>query len=48
LMLNLGGATGTVFGIWMLVGFLIYFGYSRRHSRVGTMSDAAYRESLDA
>ncbi|GAA1813005.1 amino acid permease [Brevibacterium celere] len=48
LMLNLGGVTWAVFGIWMLVGALIYFGYSRRHSRVGAMSEQDYRTSLDA
>ncbi|MCM1011448.1 MULTISPECIES: amino acid permease [unclassified Brevibacterium] len=48
LMLNLGGVTWAVFGIWMLVGALIYFGYSRRHSRVGAMSEQDYRTSLNA
>jgi APA family basic amino acid/polyamine antiporter len=34
LMLNLPGETWVRFGIWMLVGFVVYFGYSRRHSRL--------------
>jgi APA family basic amino acid/polyamine antiporter len=34
LMLNLPAATWLRFGIWMVVGFLLYFAYSARHSRV--------------
>jgi APA family basic amino acid/polyamine antiporter len=34
LMLNLPGQTWVRFVIWMLVGFVIYFGYSRSHSRL--------------
>lgn len=48
LMINLGGTTWAVFGLWMLVGFVIYFAYSRRHSRVGALSDTEYRTSVDA
>jgi basic amino acid/polyamine antiporter, APA family len=35
LMLNLQTTTWERFGIWMLIGFIVYFGYSIRHSRVG-------------
>ncbi len=35
LMLNLIGETWVRFLIWMLVGMVVYFGYSRSHSRVG-------------
>ncbi|WP_413333570.1 amino acid permease [Brevibacterium sp. GP-SGM9] len=47
LMVNLGGTTWAVFGLWMVVGALIYFGYSRRHSRVGALSESDYRSSVD-
>lgn len=46
LMANLGGTTWAVFGLWMVIGFIIYFTYSRRHSRVGAMSDTDYRTSI--
>ncbi|MFC4784811.1 amino acid permease [Nocardioides sp. MAHUQ-72] len=35
LMLNLTGETWVRFLIWMLIGFVVYFGYGARHSRVG-------------
>jgi basic amino acid/polyamine antiporter, APA family len=35
LMLNLKGETWERFGIWMVVGFVVYFLYGRKHSRVG-------------
>ena len=35
LMLNLTGETWVRFLIWMVIGFVVYFGYSRRHSRLG-------------
>jgi basic amino acid/polyamine antiporter, APA family len=44
LMLNLGADTWVVFGLWMLVGLAVYFGYGRRHSRVAALSHEEYRE----
>jgi len=35
LMLNLEAATWLRFGVWMALGLVVYFSYSRRHSRVG-------------
>ena len=35
LMLNLKGETWVRFLIWMAIGFVVYFAYSRRHSRLG-------------
>jgi basic amino acid/polyamine antiporter, APA family len=34
LMLNLPAATWTRFFVWMAIGFIVYFGYSARHSRL--------------
>jgi APA family basic amino acid/polyamine antiporter len=34
LMLNLQGATWVRFLIWMALGLVVYFGYSRTHSRL--------------
>jgi APA family basic amino acid/polyamine antiporter len=34
LMLNLPAETWERFAIWMVIGIVVYFGYSRRHSRV--------------
>jgi APA family basic amino acid/polyamine antiporter len=36
LMLNLPGATWLRFVIWMAIGFVVYFAYSVRHSRLVT------------
>ncbi|MDN6666669.1 MAG: amino acid permease [Brevibacterium sp.] len=47
LMFNLGGTTWAVFGLWMLVGFVVYLTYSRAHSRVGALSSSDYRASLE-
>jgi APA family basic amino acid/polyamine antiporter len=40
LMLNLPSLTWVRFVIWMVIGFVVYFAYSRKHSRL-----AAPRES---
>lgn len=34
LMLNLPAETWVRFGIWMAIGFVVYFLYSRTHSRM--------------
>jgi APA family basic amino acid/polyamine antiporter len=34
MMLSLDGATWLVFGAWMVLGLLIYFGYGIRKSRL--------------
>jgi APA family basic amino acid/polyamine antiporter len=34
LMLNLQGVTWAAFVIWLLIGMVIYFGYSRRNSKL--------------
>jgi basic amino acid/polyamine antiporter, APA family len=44
LMANLGADTWLTFGVWMLVGAAIYFGYGRRNSKVAALSEQDYRE----
>jgi APA family basic amino acid/polyamine antiporter len=39
LMLNLPGETWLRFGIWMVVGVVLYFAYGRRNSRFNTPGD---------
>jgi basic amino acid/polyamine antiporter, APA family len=34
LMINLQPLTWVAFVVWLVIGMLIYFGYSRRHSRL--------------
>jgi len=36
LMLNLIGETWVRFVLWLLIGFVIYFAYGRRHSRLAS------------
>ena len=35
LMLNLTTLTWVRFGVWLVLGVLVYFAYGRRHARVG-------------
>lgn len=46
LMFNLGTNTWAVFGIWMIVGFIVYLSYGRKHSRLGALHTDSYRETL--
>jgi APA family basic amino acid/polyamine antiporter len=51
LMLNLPGATWIRFIVWMIIGFIVYFAYSARHSRLATDPDysrEAYKAASDA
>ncbi|MEP6462877.1 MAG: amino acid permease [Frankiaceae bacterium] len=41
LMLNLPAATWIRFGVWMVLGFVVYFAYSARNSRLQTEPDFA-------
>jgi APA family basic amino acid/polyamine antiporter len=45
LMLNLPGATWVRFFIWMAIGFVVYFAYGARHSRLVT--DPNYSRDAD-
>ncbi|MDQ3166405.1 MAG: amino acid permease [Actinomycetota bacterium] len=42
LMLNLPVETWLRFAVWMVIGFLVYFAYSRSHSRVGREGDRTH------
>lgn len=42
LMLNLPGETWWRFIVWMAIGFVVYFTYSRRNSRLRLAQDPAY------
>ena len=46
LMLNLTGGTWVRFGIWMVIGLVVYFVYGQRHSRLGSQGDQVPGESL--
>jgi APA family basic amino acid/polyamine antiporter len=46
LMLNLPGATWVRFFVWMAIGFIVYFAYSARNSRLVT--DPNYSRDADA
>jgi APA family basic amino acid/polyamine antiporter len=46
LMLNLTGETWERFGIWMVIGFVVYFAYGRGHSRLG--KEPAVEASVDS
>ena len=45
LMLNLPGATWIRFLVWMVIGFVVYFAYGSRHSRLVT--DPNYSREAD-
>ena len=46
LMLNLPATTWLRFGIWMVIGLVLYFSYGARHSRLAT--DPHYSRDADA
>jgi APA family basic amino acid/polyamine antiporter len=46
LMLNLPAATWIRFGVWMVLGFVVYFIHRRRHSRLAT--DPNHSREADA
>ncbi|RNE62475.1 amino acid permease [Cryobacterium tepidiphilum] len=46
LMLNLTTLTWVRFLVWLVVGFILYFSYGRRHSVVGLRAKGAFDETL--
>jgi APA family basic amino acid/polyamine antiporter len=46
LMLNLPAETWLRFGIWMVIGFFVYFLYGRSHSRLGRHQETTRAEVL--
>ena len=47
LMLNLSNETWIRFAVWLVIGFVIYVGYSRKHSLVGRAAHAAHAAHAD-
>jgi APA family basic amino acid/polyamine antiporter len=48
-MLNLSVETWLRFLVWLVIGFAIYFGYSRRRSRLATgEAEEGVRATTDA
>ncbi len=45
LMINLPAETWVRFGIWMAVGFLVYFLYGRTHSRLARREEGEEQPS---
>jgi APA family basic amino acid/polyamine antiporter len=47
LMLNLIGETWVRFLVWMAIGLVVYFGYSRRHSRLAQRAHEPAAERVE-